>query len=44
MSEEKNLQEFPLGRQNFILIAAGVVVVQGISEIILSLILMKLIA
>ncbi len=27
MSEEKDLQEFPLGQQNFILIAAGVVVV-----------------
>ena len=27
MSEEKDLQEFPLGKQNFVLIAAGVVVV-----------------
>ena len=27
MSEEKDLQEFPLGKHNFILIAAGVVVV-----------------
>lgn len=27
MSEEKDLKEFPLGKQNFILIAVGVVVV-----------------
>ena len=27
MSEDKDLQEFPLGKQNFILIAAGVLVV-----------------
>ena len=27
MSEEKNLQEFPLGKQNFMLIALGVVIV-----------------